>query len=155
MTPAEIDGAAFTAAAAQLRARFPELADELVDAAWRRASAAVLEDVRAAAGRHGSRVAREIQARATGQGTSIEIRIGPRGPLTHLIVGGVRPHPIDAVRPMPIGGVHGFASRVRHPGVRADPFVERGIDQAMPAVAAIIDDAGAELAGELARIMEG
>jgi len=68
---------------------------------------------------------------------------------------GSRPHIIEAkngVLAFTIGGKKIFAKRVRHPGNKPNPFMQRGLDAAMPTLTGLLGQWGATtLAGMITR----
>lgn len=146
-----VDAADFNRAAAALEgAGFDELAGKIVKHALRRSANVVRDNVRTRAARHGQRLAKGVHTTWRGAGFAFQLRVSATGPVAHLIAGGVKPHRIAPGRVMKIGGVIGFARAVQHPGFRADPFVHRGIVDSLPAIQAIVDQAGSEMAAALA-----
>lgn len=154
----------FDRAAAALE-HFDQAAGDVVAPTLRTAGSTVQRAVRAAARSHRKTGALEANVATTvsGRGLATTVRVHAGGPVAHLITGGTAPHEISPTRgqalamtaPGGAGGPIGFASSVRHPGTRPDPFVARGVDAARGDVDQLIDQAAATLARELAHAMEG
>lgn len=151
----EIDGAAFNDAAQALGASFDEVAAKTVRTTLRKAANVVRGNVRARARRHHrtGRLEAGVHTSWQGAGLSFQLRVFAESPESNLIAGGVRPHVIRATRPMPVGGLTGFAEVVHHPGFRADPFFHRGVVESLPAIQALVDAAAKVMAAELAARM--
>lgn len=150
-----IDATDFNAAAQALDDKgLDELAEKTVKHALRQSANVVRDKVRTRARRHSATLARNVHTTWKGAGMAFQLRVKAEGRLAHLIAGGARPHLIDPHRPMPVGGATGFAEVVRHPGFRGDPFVHLGIRDAVPAIQAIVDAAGQQMAADLAAAMK-
>ena len=97
------------------------------------------------AGRHraSGRMARQVKVIARADGLAVHAS----GRVAHLITGGTAPHTIRSHgRALELrsagGGLRGFAEVVHHPGTRADPFVARGLEDALPDVDRELEHAG-------------
>jgi hypothetical protein len=151
-----IDGRAFARAARALeRHGFEEVASDTVKHALRQSANVVRGNVKTEARRHHRTGHLEAGVHTTwkGAGLAFQLRVSSTGPEAHLITGGVRPHKIDAGRPMNIGGVIGFKDAVEHPGIKADPYVHRGIKESLPAIQAIVTAAARDMAAQLTERM--
>lgn len=92
-----------------------------------------------------------IRVRFKGFGLNFTGGIRSTGAPSNLIVGGVKPHRIAPGGVMPLwdghgalftgkgnvrkgngAGITGFATKVEHPGIAADPFFDRGIEKSQP-----------------------
>jgi hypothetical protein len=117
----------------------------------------------ARAHRRTGRMSGNVRTRMGGAGWRFTGAMRATGAPSNLIVGGVKPHPIDlGGKVMPIYGgrgawksgkglaVEGFARRVEHPGFAPDPFVHRGIVRSGPAISGYLKDAAEEIARQLA-----
>ncbi len=79
--------------------------------------------------------------------------VGPRSPLTHLVVKGTRPHQefpkSRSAIAFPEGGATMFTASVQHPGAKANPFIQRALtlanrEEAVKAAGIVLHD-GAEV----------
>lgn len=89
-----------------------------------------------------------------GRGYDYVMVVKSAGPVAHLVAGGVKPHEIRSLKPMPIraaaGGVTTFAQAVHHPGFRGDPYFRNGIRDAGPDIDALVAQSAADLEREVA-----
>jgi hypothetical protein len=153
----QIDASDFDHAAAALaQANFEDLAAETVKHTLRLAANVVRGNVRSRARRHHRTGELEAGVHTSwrGAGLGFMLRVRTDAPISNLIVGGVRPHVIRSTRPMPVGGLRGFAEAVHHPGFRADPFFHEGIVDSLPAIQQLVDAAAKSMADQLATAME-
>ena len=155
-----LDTSELTAAVAVLdAAAFDALADQVAAPAMVDLGRAIQGNIRQAAEPHrrtGAMAAAVVaQAHPAGIRTLVDVTAGPPA---NLVVGGTRPHEIRPLHrhALQLGeGAASFASRVRHPGTRPDPFVARGIAASEPDVTKTLDRAGAELVGRMAHELGG
>jgi len=155
-----IDGSEFARAAEALGAAgFEEVASKFVKHALRQSANVLRNNVKAGARKHHrtGRLEGDIHTTWKGAGLAFQLRIAATGPVAHLIIGGVRPHMIHSpTRVMTIpGSPRTFAREVSVRGFRGDPFLHKGIVQSIPAIQAIVTDAGKTMASDLAKRMEG
>lgn len=155
-----IDGADFEKAARALSAAgFEDVASDFVKHALRQSANVLRNNVKAGARKHHrtGRLEGDIHTTWKGAGLAFQLRIAATGPVAHLIIGGVRPHTIVSrtkVMTLP-GSPRSYAREVRVGGFRGDPFLRKGLKQSIPAIQAIVTDAGKTMAADLAKRMEG
>jgi hypothetical protein len=153
----EVDAKAYTGAADAL-GRLDALAAAALGDAVDELGASALAAVRARARRHRQTGALEslITREARAGGFAGEVRIHAGGPIAPIIVGGSRPHVIEAMKGRALGlrssagsPVERFARRVRHPGTRPDPFVAAGMEDAISDAPRTLAKAGERVTGDL------
>lgn len=154
-----IDTSDLSAAAHELR-DFGREAGAVLEVTTDAEGELVADAVRARARRHtaSGRMARQVSAKSSGRGAHRRVTVHAAGRVAHLITGGTRAHPIrplraDALRMAGVG--RGFAEAVRHPGTRADPFVDRGLDDSRPELARLDGLAADKINRELANDVGG
>lgn len=150
-----MDGSAFRDASRRL-ADVGELVDAAAGDVVDDFAAAALDNVRRRRARHRvtGKGERMIGIRATGSGSGRVARVHAAGKVAAILAGGSRAHVIKPVAGRAlqlVGTSRGFAAAVRHPGTRADPFVEKGIDDTRADTESITDAAADELAVDVAR----
>lgn len=124
---------------------------------------AVQDAVRRRAGRHSrtGRMARYVNVRGTGAGGTRQVRVHASGRVAHLIVGGTRPHVIRPIRRQALAirpdglAIVAFAADVRVRGVRPDPFVALGAQDARGDLAQLDATALARITHELSTELGG
>lgn len=161
MSEFTIDVTEFTAAAATLEGQADRILGNVAEGAVEGIADAVEAKVRTQARRHSrtGRLVRNVrQLEAVDAGFASKATVKATGMVAPIIIGGSRPHAIRPIRAHALGPLTGrgpapFASGVRHPGTRPDPFFARGVRDADPES---IMDRSAELAADaLAAAVEG
>jgi hypothetical protein len=150
----ELDAAAFAAAGRQAR-RIGELVEAMAESTVDELGVIALANVKRARGRRrkSGRGERMITLRSSGSGAAETARVHAGGRVAPILAGGSRAHVIrpHAARALTVpGAARGFAAAVRHPGTRPFPFVAIGLEDTRGDLARITDDAGDELAADIA-----
>jgi hypothetical protein len=157
------------AAEALTKAGYERVAGRTAAYAIRRAINVVRRNVRAELKPHNKtgKMRDRVRTRFLGRGLDLVGGMRSTGVGSNLIVGGVRPHPIASERAMPMwagkgawkggsgAGITGFVRTVEHPGLKADPFVHRGIVRSSGAIQEIVNASSRTMARELAYRMKG
>lgn len=149
---------------------FDRAAGRTVAFGLRKAANAVRRGVRAEARRHRKtgKLNSGVRTYFKGIGLNFEARVKTTGPVAHLIVGGVTPHPIAGPpygrgnsQVMALhasgkaGALIGFAKVVQHPGFKADPYFHNGVKRAAGDINEAIKKSAETMTKELAYRMRG
>lgn len=137
-----------------------DVIDDVADATLPDLGTSATAAVRSRARRHRvtGRMESQIVARSTGAGVRRTVTVRAGGPMASLVATGSGPHIIRPIRARALrlgGSVLRFASSVRHPGTRPDPFVAAAMDDVEQTfdrtLDVAIDNVAGELAGEISR----
>lgn len=156
----DVDVSELRAASAALD-DFDELAGDAAADLLDTSGDAAAEAVRSRASRHRvtGRMVRQIDVTKTGEGIRHEVDVRAGGPVARFVAGGTEPHVIRPIRAraLHLGGNvrHRFLARVHHPGTRADPFVEQGLDDATGDIDRSAQRTADRLAEDIATDMDG
>lgn len=150
----DVDVRQLEAGAAALEGALDDAVDQVADGIVRDLADDALAGIRLEARRHRRTdrlESRMIVAEVAGHGTGIRATVGAVGRVAPLLVHGARPHAIRPRRARALYlGARGFAESVRHPGLRPDPFVHRGLEDATRNLDDRLDAGAGELAATLA-----
>lgn len=140
-------------------AAFDELAGDAAEPLVDESARAALDAVRSRASRHRrtGRMVRQIRTIAEGDGLRRRAVVRAGGSIAPIIAGGSVAHNIRPARAraLQLGGALRFASSVRHPGTRPDPFVLAGLTDASGQIDRDADAAADRLADRLADRIAG
>jgi hypothetical protein len=152
-----LDTSDFTRAADALAARYPDVADDVVDEALTRSAKLVADNVKGEAAKHrkSGMMSSRITVSRDDAGTGLSIRVTSEGKHALWTIGGTKAHRIAPGKVMPLGGGTRFATYVQHPGYRGDPIVNRAIVHSLPGIQDIIDTAAGDMARALAAAVGG
>jgi hypothetical protein len=143
---------------------FPKVASKPVHATMRALANAVRRHVRGRLKPHRrtGKMASNVRVRFRGYGLNAMAGVRAVGSGGNLIAGGVQPHRIEPGRIMPLyegrgrsAGITGFARAVEHPGFAADPFFDKGVQDAAPEINALLQGTVDAIAERMAAAMEG